>query len=162
MYADDLLFGNRRIFRYILRIAVITTVVASLFIVVRLDTVFPLLRWVLWVWLIGVATGLAGYAGKNHGGILSGWIALFLAVNWLYIVPPLVAYLQGDEFGDRSYAVLRPSVIGLNPYAELMTGLQIGPVVAILVALTVGSTAFILGKGLQRPSEGASNASTNK
>ncbi len=46
----------------------------------------------------------------------------------------------------------RPSIVALGPRAELLTGLRIGPVVALAVALALGSAAFALGAGLRRRS----------
>lgn len=140
-----LLFGREQTSENVFGTAVLATLIASLLIVFRTDIVFPLVRYLLWAGLVVLSLGLAVYAGKNRGGILAAWASVFLAVIWLYVVPPLIAHLQGDEFGDREYAVLRPSVVGLDPYSELMTGLQIGPVIALLVAVTAGSIAFGVG-----------------
>jgi len=142
--------GNKESSLRVVQIAVIATIVASLPIILQVDTILHSLRWYLWGGFIVFALGLAGYAGRNNGGLLAGWLAVFLAVLWLYVVPPLVAYLQGDDFGEREYAVLRPSVVGLDPYSELMFGLKYGPILALPVALIAGTTAFVLGKGSHR------------
>ncbi|VTT88274.1 hypothetical protein DM2_1608 [Halorubrum sp. DM2] len=74
------------------------------------------------------------------------------------MVPPLAALVRGDVFGDGGYAVPRPSAVGLSPRAELLTGLRIGPVVALAVALTLGSAAYALGAGLRQRSERSRDA----
>lgn len=144
------LIGNERLSRRVVVIGAAAAIAASLPLILRVDTLFPSLRWFLWGGLVILSLGLAGYAGLKDGGLLAGWTAVFLAGLWLYIVPPLVAYLQGAAFNDREYAVLRPSIVGLSPYEELITGLQIGPVVALLMAVIAGSAAFLLGTGFQR------------
>lgn len=150
------LLGDKQLSRRVVGVSVMATLVASLPIVLRVDTIIPSLRWYLWGGLIVLGLGLAGYAGRNDGGLLAGWVAVFLAGMWLYVVPPLVVYLQNSNPGNREYDTLRPSVVGLSPYNELVTGLKFGPIVALLITLTAGSTAFLLGKGLQRVSTSSS------
>lgn len=146
----SLFVGRKEPSLRVVGIAVAALVVASVPIILRVDTVFHSLRWYLWGGLIVLSLGLAGYAGRKGGGLLGGWFAVFLAVLWLYIATPLVAYLQGGSTGEREYAVLRPSVVRVDPYAELMLGLRYGPILGLLVALTLGSTAFIFGKYTHR------------
>ena len=150
MSIRSLFVGETETSRRVVKIAVVATVVASVPIVLRVDTVLHSLRWYLWGGLVVLAVGLAGYAGRKEGGLLAGWLAGFLAVLCLYVVPPLVALLQGTNASGREYDTLRPSVVGLSPYDELTTGLKFGPIVALLLALTLGSTAFALGKGMRR------------
>ena len=152
MTLRSLLIGRKYTSLRIVWIALIATVVVSVPIVLRADTVFPGLRWYLWGGLLAFTLGSAGYAGRNDCGLLGGWLAVFLAVLWIYVVTPLTAYLQGDGIGEREYAVPRPSVVRVDPYTELLFGLRYGPILAVLAALTFGSMAFVLGKHTRRVS----------
>ncbi|WP_241658445.1 hypothetical protein [Halorubrum sp. BOL3-1] len=69
------------------------------------------------------------------------------------MIPPLAALVRGDTFGTGGYAVPRPSAVGLDPRAELLTGLRVGPVVAAAVALVLWSAAYELGAALRRRSD---------
>jgi hypothetical protein len=146
----SLCFGETDPSLRVVRIAGIAIAAASLPIVLRVDTVLHGLRWYLSGGLVVLALGLAGYAGRNDGGIFGAWLVVFLSVLWLYVVPPLVAHLQGDGLGDREYGVLRPSAVRLDPYGELVTGLKYGPILALGAALAAGSAAFLLGRGTAR------------
>lgn len=150
MSIRSLFVGETEPSRRVVKVAIVATIVASVPIVLRVDTVLHSLRWYLWGGLVVLAVGLAGYAGRKEGGLLGAWLTVFLAILWLYVVPPLVALLQGASAGGREYDTLRPSVVTLTPYDELTTGLKFGPIVALLLALTLGSTAFIFGKGMRR------------
>ena len=83
---------------------------------------------------------------------------MFLAGCWIYAVPPLAALVRGDAVGEGGYTVPRPSIVALGPRAELLTGLRIGPVVALALALTLGSATFALGAALRRRGERAEPA----
>ncbi|TKX74054.1 hypothetical protein EXE46_11030 [Halorubrum sp. GN11_10-6_MGM] len=109
-------------------------------------------RYALWAGLVAVGLASAAHAGRVRGGLLAGWTAVFLAAVWIFVVPPLAALVRGDGVDASGYAVPRPSAVALSPRAELLTGLRIGPVVALAVALTAGSAAFALGAGLRRRS----------
>lgn len=156
MNIRSLFLGEKQTALRVVRIAVVATLLMSLPIILQVDMRFHSLRWYLWGGLIVLTLGLAVYAGRNNGGLFGAWLAVFLAVLWLYVVPPLIAHLQGTGFGDREYDTLRPSVVGLHPYDELMLGLQYGPIVALLVALSAGSIAFVLGKGIRHVSKQSS------
>ena len=108
-------------------------------------------RYPLWAALVAVGLACAGYAGRHRGGLLAGWGAVFLATVWIFVVPPLAALVRGDAVGG-GYAVPRPSAVALSPRAELLTGLRIGPVVALAFAFTLGTAAFALGAALRRRS----------
>mgnify|MGYP006294393577 FL=1 len=110
-------------------------------------------RYALWAGLVAVAVGAAGYAGRHRGGLLVGWAAVFLAAVWIFVVPPFAALVRGDGIEAGGYAVPRPSAVALSPRAELLTGLRIGPVVALILALTLGSAAFALGAAVRRRPE---------
>ncbi|MFW6000161.1 MAG: hypothetical protein ACOCPY_01755 [Halorubrum sp.] len=99
-----------------------------------------------------VALGAAGYVGGRRGGLVVGWTSVFLAAVWIDVVPPLAALVRGDGIDAGGYVVPHPSAVGLNPRAELLTGLRIAPVVALVLALTLGSAAFALGAALRRRS----------
>ena len=134
----------------------IAVAVASLLVVLPWEPIRTAWRYHIWAGLVAVGLGLAAYAGRHRGGLLAGWSATFLATCWIFVMPPLAALVRGDTFGDGGYAVPRPSAVGLSPRAELLTGLRIGPLVALAVALTAGSAAYALGAALRRRSSGDS------
>ncbi|WP_424015352.1 hypothetical protein ACOZ35_05045 [Halorubrum xinjiangense] len=152
MPSKALLLGTGRTAARALGAVAVAVVAASLLTVLPWEPVRTAGRYALWAGLVAVAVGTAGYVGRHQGGLLVGWAAVFLAAVWIYVVPPLAALIRGDGVADGGYAVPRPSVVGLDPRAELLTGLRIGPVVALVLALTLGSAAFALGVALRRRS----------
>ncbi|ELZ61474.1 MULTISPECIES: hypothetical protein [Halorubrum] len=131
---------------------------ASFLVVLPWEPIRTAWRYHVWAGLVAVGLGLAARAGRRRGGLLAGCGAAFLATCWIFVVPPLAALVRGDAFGDGGYAVPRPSAVGLSPRAELLTGLRVGPVVALAVALTAGSAAYALGAALRRRSERSRDA----
>ncbi|MGM0446800.1 MAG: hypothetical protein ACQERM_00930 [Methanobacteriota archaeon] len=127
-------------------------VAASLLVVLPWEPMRTVGRHALWAGLVSVAVGTAGYVGRHRGGLVVGWTSVFFAAIWIYVVPPLAALVRGDTLSDGGYAVPRPSVVGLDPSVELLTGLRIGPIVALVLALSLGSAAFALGAVLRRRS----------
>ena len=152
MVSRALLLGTGRSPKRALGAVAAAFVAASLLVVLPWEPIRTAGRYALWAGLVSVAVGTAGYVGRHRGGLLVGWVAVFFAAIWIYVVPPLAALVRGDGVGDGGYAVPRPSVVGLDPRAELLTGLRIGPVVALVLALTLGSAAFALGVALRRRS----------
>ncbi|WP_434522103.1 hypothetical protein [Halorubrum sp. AS12] len=152
MSSNALLLGTGRTATRALGAVAVALAAASLLVVLPWEPMRTAGRYALWAGLVAVALGAAGYVGRYRGGLLVGWASVFLAAVWIYVVPPLAALVRGDATDDGGYAVPRPSVVGLDPRAELLTGLRIGPVVALVLALTLGSAAFALGVALRRRS----------
>ncbi|MDB2245490.1 hypothetical protein PM076_05515 [Halorubrum ezzemoulense] len=150
MVSRALLLSTDRTPKRALGVVAAAFVAASLLVVLPWEPTGAAGRYPLWAALIAVAVGAAGDAGRRRGGLLVGWGAVFLATVWVFVVPPLAALARGDTLGDGGYAVPRPSVVALRPRAELLTGLRIGPVVALVVALTLGSAAFVAGAAVRR------------
>ena len=142
---SNIFFGDRVVAFQSLLAGAFLPLVATLVIVLRIDTFLPSVKDVLWIGAVVFALVLAVYAGKNYGGMLISWFVVFAAVFWGYVVPPLVAHAQGDTFGDRPFTTPRPSAVGLEPRAELLVGLEFGSMVALAVALVFGTGCFILG-----------------
>ena len=158
MSTRALLLGTSRAGRRALGAAAVAVAAASFLVVLPWEPIRTAWRYRIWAGLVAVGLGLAAHAGRHRGGLLAGWGAAFLAACWIFVVPPLAALIRGDRVGDGGYAVPRPSAAGLSPRAELLTGLQIGPVVALAVALTAGSAAFGLGAALRRRSKRSRDA----
>ena len=152
MVARALLFGTGTRSRRSLSVVAGAFVAASLLVAVSPGPIRTAGRYPIWAALVAVGLAGAGYAGRHRGGLVAGWGATFLAAIWIFVVPPLAAVVRGDTLDAGGYAVPRPSIVALGPRAELLTGLRIGPVVALLVALTLGTAAFALGAGLRRRS----------
>ncbi|WP_096393038.1 hypothetical protein [Halorubrum trapanicum] len=152
MVSRALLLGTGRSPKRALGAVAAAFVAASLLVALPWEPIRTTGRYPIWAALVAVGLAGAGYAGRHRGGLVAGWGASFLATVWIFVVPPLAALVRGDTLGDGGYAVPRPSIVALRPRAELLTGLRIGPIVALLVALTLGSAAFALGAGLRRRS----------
>ncbi|ELZ35810.1 hypothetical protein [Halorubrum tebenquichense] len=153
MSSKALLLGTDRTSVRTLGAAAVAAAVASVLVVLSWEPIRTAWRYHVWAGLVAVGLGLAARAGRRRGGLLAGWGAAFLATCWIFVIPPLAALVRGDAVGDGGYAVPRPSAVGLSPRAELLTGLRIGPVVALVVALTAGSAAYALGAGFLLRSE---------
>lgn len=158
MSSKALFFGTDRTSVRTLGAAAVAVAVTSLLVVLPWEPIRTAWRYQVWAGLVAVGLGLATRAGRRRGGLLAAWGAVFLATCWMFVVPPLAAFVRGDTVGDGGYAVPRPSAVGLSPRTELLTGLQVGPVVAIAVALTAGSAAYALGAGLRGRSERSRDA----
>jgi len=152
MVARALLFGTGTRSRRSLSVVAGAFVAASLLVAVSPGPIRTAGRYPIWAGLVAAGLASAWDAGRHRGGLLAGWGGAFLGTLWGFVVPPLVALVRGDAVGDGGYAVPRPSAAALDPRAELLTGLGIGPVVALAVALTLGSAAFALGALLRRRS----------
>ena len=153
MASRALLLGTGRTRVCPLGAVVVAFVAASLLVALPWEPMRTAGRYPLWGGLVAVGLASAGHAGRHRGGLLTGWIGVSLAAVWIFVVPPLAALVRGDGIHVGGYAVPRPSVVALSPRAELLTGLRLGPVVALAVALTLGSAAFALGAVLRRRSE---------
>jgi hypothetical protein len=126
---------------------------ASLLVTLPWEPIRTAGRYPIWAALVAVGLACAGYAGRHRGGLVAGWGATFLATVWIFVVPPLAALVRGDTLDDGGYAVPRPSIVALSPRAELLTGVRVGPIVALATALTLGSAAFALGALSRRLSQ---------
>jgi hypothetical protein len=147
-----LLLGTGRSSSVVLAAIAVAFVAASLLVALPWEPIRTAWRYPIWAALVAVGLAGAGYAGRHRGGLVAGWGATFLATVWIFVVPPLAALVRGDTLGDGGYAIPRPSIVALSPRAELLTGVRIGPIVALVTALTLGSAAFALGAGLRRRS----------
>ncbi|EMA63977.1 hypothetical protein C470_01660 [Halorubrum distributum JCM 13561] len=154
MVSRALLLGTGRSPKRALGAVAAAFAAASLLVALPWEPMRTAGRYPIWAALVAVGLAGAGYAGRHRGGLVAGWGATFLATIWIYVIPPLAAVVRGDTLDAGGYAVPRPSIVALSPRAELLTGLRIGPVVALAIALTVGSAAFALGVALRRRSEG--------
>jgi len=153
-----LLLGTDRPPKRILGAVAVAFVAASLLVALPWEPIRTAGRYPIWAALVVVGLASAAYAGRHRGGLVAGWVAVFLAGCWIYVVPPLAALVRGDTLGDGGYAVPRPSIVALGPRAELLTGLRIGPVVALALALTLGSAAYALGTAVRRRAERSRDA----
>ena len=101
--------------------------------------------------------------GRSPKRALGAVAAAFVAASLVVALPwepirtagryPIWAALVAVGLGGATYAGRhRGGLVALGPRAELLTGLRIGPVVALAVALALGSAAFALGAGLRRRS----------
>ncbi|ELZ44795.1 hypothetical protein C463_07562 [Halorubrum californiense DSM 19288] len=149
---SNALVGTGRTATRALGAVAVASVAASALIALPVEPIRTAGRYPLWAALVGVAVVAAGYAGRHRSGLLAGWGSVFLASLWIFVVPPLAALAHGDTLGDGGHAVPRPSAVALDPRAELLAGLKLGPVVALALALTLGSAAFALGALLRRRS----------
>ncbi|TKX49121.1 hypothetical protein EXE49_12945 [Halorubrum sp. ASP121] len=148
--APRALLGTGRSPNRALRAVGVAFVAASFLLAFPWEPIRTAWRYPIWAVLVAVGLASAGYAGRHRGGLLAGWGATFLAAIWVFVVPPLAAVVRGATLDDGGYAVPRPSTVALGPRAELLTGLRIGPVVALAVALTLGSAAYALGAAVRR------------
>jgi len=158
MVSRALLLGTDRSPKRALGAVAVGFVAASLLVALPWEPIRTAGRYPIWAALVAVGLASAAYAGRHRGGLVAGWGATFLAGCWIYVVPPLAAVVRGDTLDAGGYAVPRPSIVALSPRAELLTGLRIGPVVALVIALTLGSAAFALGAGLRRRAERSRDA----
>ncbi|EMA72348.1 hypothetical protein [Halorubrum distributum] len=154
MVSRALLLGTGRSPKRALGAVAAAFAAASLLVALPWEPMRTAGRYPIWAALVAVGLVGAGYAGRHRGGLVAGLGATFLATIWIYVIPPLAAVVRGDTLDAGGYAVPRPSIVALSPRAELLTGLRIGPVVALAMALTLGSAAFVLGVALRRRSEG--------
>ena len=152
MVSRALLLGTGRPPKRALGAVAAAFVAASLLVTLPWEPIRTAGRYPICAALVAVGLAGAGYAGRHRGGLVAGWGATFLAAIWIYVVPPLAAVVRGDTLDAGGYAVPRPSIVALSPRAELLTGLRIGPVVALAVAFTLGSAAFALGAAVRRRS----------
>ena len=150
MVSRALLLSTDRTPKRALGVVAAAFVAASILVALPWEPIRAAGRYPLWAALIAVAVGAAGWAGRHRGGLLAGWGAVFLATVWVFVVPPLAALARGDTLGDGGYAVPRPSIVALSPRAELLTGVRIGPVVALVIALSLGSAAFLASAAMRR------------
>ncbi len=137
------LFGCRRPRRHVALFAIAIPVLATVAFELRLDEQYS-----LGSMAVGLALLIAAYAGWKRGGAVPGCGAVFLAVCWVFIVPPLLGYLRGSW--DTRYTPPRTLGYKLDPRGELVEGLTSGPPTAIVVAVLLGGAAFLVGFGLRR------------
>ncbi|WP_459888566.1 hypothetical protein [Halostagnicola bangensis] len=144
MNARDALLGDRspRIRAGVLALAL--PILASVAFLLEYDLV-------LGFWPLSLALGIALYAGLARAGILAGLGAVFLAILWRFVVPPLVGYLRWSM--DTRYTPPRLLAYKLDPPGELQEGLTHGPLYALAGALVLGGLAYLIGVGVRKVAE---------
>ena len=98
--------------------------------------------------LLALSVGVALYAGATRAGVLAGLGAVFLAVLWRFVFPPLVGYVRSSM--DTRYTPPRALGYKLHPRGELIEGLTHGPVYALGVAVVFGGGAYFAGALIRR------------
>ena len=139
--------GDRPLFRRVMVFALVAPALGTLLYALRVDSVYSNSVHIAWGVMLFAAVVVAGYAGWHRGALLAGWLGVLIATLWAYVVTPLVAHLQGDEFGERTYGGIRFLPVGYDPMAELEAGLLIGSVIGLLAAIVLGTSAFAIGAG---------------
>ncbi|MDJ1432280.1 hypothetical protein [Halostagnicola sp. A-GB9-2] len=144
MNARDALLGDRspRIRAGVL--ALTLPILASVAFLLEYDLV-------LGFWPLYLALGIALYAGLARAGVLAGLGAVFLAILWRFVVPPLVGYLRWSM--DTRYTPPRLLAYKLDPSGELQEGLTHGPLYALAGALVLGGLAYLIGVGVRKVTE---------
>ena len=137
------LFGRRRTRRYVALFAGTIPLLATVAFALRLDAQLSLGSLAVLAALL-----VAGYAGWSRGGAVPGCGAVFLAVTWVFVVPPLFGFLRGSW--DLRYTPPRALGYKLDPRGELLEGLTHGPPTALVAAVVLGGAAFAVGFGLRR------------
>lgn len=135
------LLGARTPRHRVLVVAVTIPLVASVAFLLGSDRV-------LGIPIVYPALALALFAGWSRAGALAGTAAVFFTVLWRFVVPPLVGYLRGSW--DTRYTP--PRVLGykLDPRGELLEGITHGPVYALVLAVVLGGSAYLVGALLRR------------
>jgi len=97
-------------------------------------------------------TALACSAGWYQDGLVSAIPGIFVVVLWWYVIPPTIGILQGVERNPPSRYTVPSLDLGqpLSLSNELWRGLQEGPLVALLVGLTLGGFAYASGCVVRR------------
>lgn len=116
----------------------------SILFLVELDTVVPFSGLLLGILLLAMASLIAGYAGWNHGGAITGVGAVLLTVLWMAFLPPIIGYLKGLEWANPRYSTVRLSDVMMTPAAEIGAAVRLLPVY-VLFAVILGSGAFLAG-----------------
>jgi hypothetical protein len=143
----SVIVGDRPLFRRVMVFALVAPALGTLLYALRVDSVYSGFVLIAWGIMLCAAVVVAGYAGWHRGALLAGWLGVLIATLWAYVVTPLVAHLQGDEFGERTYGGIRFAMVGYDPLAELEAGLLIGSVIGLLAAIVLGTSAFAIGAG---------------
>ena len=97
---------------------------------------------------LALSVGVALYAGAKRAGVLAGLGAVFLAVLWRFVFPPLVGYVRSSM--DTRYTPPRALGYKLHPRGELIEGLTHGPLYAFGVAVVFGGGAYLAGTLIRR------------
>lgn len=126
-------------------LAVLIPVFATIGFLLQVDTHLPTGMFLFGVLVLGSSVALAGYAGWSGGGLVPGAGAVYLAVLWLFLVPPYIAYLQGLEFPDPRYTIPRLAVYGTDAQTEWAMAVEQGPVFATGAAVGLGCSAYFIG-----------------
>lgn len=101
------------------------------------------------VFLLYLSLVIALYAGWTRAGLLAGTGAVFLAICWRFVVPPLIGYLRWSW--DTRYTPPRLLLYKRDPRGELVEGLTRGPVYALAGAVVLGGAAYLVGALCRRP-----------
>lgn len=97
---------------------------------------------------LSLAILTALYAGWERGGAVPGAGAVALVVYWWFVVPPLIGYWRWSW--DTRYTPPRFLGYKLDPRGEVLEGLTHGIPAALVGALVLGGTTFLLGVALRR------------
>lgn len=89
------------------------------------------------------ALAIALYGGVKRSGLLVAQFAVFSAVFWWAVFPPLIGYIWWDD--GAQYQTIRQSDIYLDPEDELTWGVEAGIQYGIIAALSLGSIAYVVG-----------------
>jgi hypothetical protein len=129
-------------YRVIVALIVLLAIVTVGFLA-EVGGIVPLSGLELGVVVFLISAGIAGYAGWSHGGALTANIVVLLTLLWMAFVPPIVGYLQGEEWAGTRYSTFRISDAMLTPMAELETAIRLLPFYAA-IALPSATCAFLL------------------
>lgn len=136
MHVRTALAGDQRFRTRVAALGVSIPVLASVAFLLEYDAV-------LTPSLLYVSLLVALYAGWTRAGLLAGTGAVFLAILWRFVFPPLVGYLRWSW--ETRYTP--PRVLGykLDPPGELYEGITHGPLYALGGAIVLGGSAYLLG-----------------
>lgn len=131
------LFGDRPARLRVAGLTVLLPVLASIAFLLEFDQV-------LGGSVIALSVLIALYAGWDRAGLFAGLGAVFVAILWRFVFPPLVGYLRWST--DARYAP--PWLVdeeGVDPTAELIEGVANGAVYALVGAVLLGGLGYLWG-----------------
>ncbi|TYL39384.1 hypothetical protein CV102_08945 [Natronococcus pandeyae] len=136
MHVRTALAGDQRFRTHVVALGVSIPVLASVAFLFEYDAV-------LTPSLLYVSLLVALYAGWTRAGLLAGTGAVFLAILWRFVFPPLVGYLRWSW--ETRYTPPRALGYKLDPPGELYEGITHGPLYALGGATVLGGSAYLLG-----------------